>query len=86
MLSKLLSKRFDKKESAQGDSEMAAQACPVIDLDECIGCGICVSACKRNVLKIVSQKATIVAEENCVGCGRCKKECTMGAIVEIGFE
>lgn len=86
MFSKFLPSRFEKKDSKQNSSEMTAQAYPVIDMDECIGCGICVAACKRGVLQVVNQKAAIVNEENCVGCGKCKKECTMGAIIEIGYE
>lgn len=86
MFSKFLPSRFEKKESAKTTSEMTAHPYPVIDMDECIGCGICVAACKRNVLEVVNQKATIVNEENCIGCGKCKKECTMGAIVEIDYE
>lgn len=86
MFSKFLPSRFDKKESPQKSSEMTAQPYPIIDMDECIGCGICVAACKRAVLKVVNQKATIVNEDNCIGCGKCKRECTMGAIIEIGFE
>ena len=46
---------------------------PVIDADECIGCGICVDACPQEVLEVV----------NCIACGDCVEECPMGAIPEV---
>ena len=41
---------------------------PVIETDECIGCGICVD---------------VVNEDNCIACGDCVEECPMGAIPEV---
>ncbi|MDR0660596.1 MAG: 4Fe-4S binding protein [Prevotellaceae bacterium] len=52
--------------------------------DDCIGCGRCVSGCRRNVLKMesngVCQYAIAVNPEACIGCGKCMKACPVGAV------
>lgn len=56
---------------------------PIIDSDECIGCGICVEACPQEVLEVVDGVAEVVKEDACIACGDCEEECPMGAIPEI---
>ena len=56
---------------------------PIIDTDECTGCGICVDACPNGVLDIVQDLATVINEDACTACGDCMEECPMAAIVEI---
>ena len=56
---------------------------PVIDADECIGCGICVDACPQEVLEVAGGVATVANEDACVACGDCVEECPMGAIPEV---
>lgn len=56
---------------------------PVIESDECIGCGICVDACPCEVLEIVGGVVEAANEEACTGCGTCVEECPMGVITEI---
>ena len=56
---------------------------PVIDADECIGCGICVDACPQEVLEVVSGVAEVGNEDACIACGDCVEECPMGAIPEV---
>ena len=53
---------------------------PVIEADECIGCGICVDACPQEVLGGVAE---VVNEDACIACGDCVEECPMGAIPEV---
>ena len=56
---------------------------PVIETDECIGCGICVDACPQEVLEVNGGVVEVVNEDNCIACGDCVEECPMGAIPEV---
>ncbi|MEG0072042.1 MAG: 4Fe-4S binding protein [Raoultibacter sp.] len=56
---------------------------PVINADECIGCGICVDACPSEVLEVVGGVVDCVNEDACIACGDCVEECPMGAITEV---
>lgn len=56
---------------------------PVIDTDECTGCGCCVDACTRGAIEIEDCCCTVVDESECIGCGECQEECPVGAITEI---
>lgn len=56
---------------------------PIINEDECSGCGICVDACPSGVLDLCDDKATPVNEDDCTACATCVEECPMGAIEEI---
>jgi NAD-dependent dihydropyrimidine dehydrogenase PreA subunit len=56
---------------------------PIINQDECSGCGICVDTCPDHVLELVDDKAEIINEDDCTGCASCMEECPMGAIEEV---
>ena len=54
---------------------------PVIDANQCVGCGGCVTACpERDVLMLVSGRARLVNASHCVGHGACAAACPQGAI------
>jgi 2-oxoacid:acceptor oxidoreductase delta subunit (pyruvate/2-ketoisovalerate family) len=55
---------------------------PVIDEEECTGCGICTEVCPNEVLDLEEGIAVVVDEEACDGCGLCAEECPM-SIIEI---
>lgn len=65
------------------DGEGVAMSYPVIEADECIGCGICVDKCPQEVLEVVNGVVEAVNEDACIACGDCVEECPMGAISEI---
>lgn len=57
---------------------------PHIALDQCIGCGGCISVCPEgDVLALVGGKATIVNGHKCIGHGMCAEECPVGAITMV---
>ncbi len=46
--------------------------------EECVGCGVCASACFARAIEVSGDRAVISAE--CRGCGRCAGVCPQGAI------
>ena len=51
---------------------------PEFNLEKCVGCGLCVSACRQKALKVVDKKV-IKDEELCVNCGGCVRACNLNA-------
>ncbi len=51
----------------------------IIDKDKCIGCGICVTDCVRNILELKDGKANLV-DNTCIGCGHCIAVCPTNAV------
>ncbi len=54
---------------------------PVIDEEECTGCGLCVDVCEQDVLELGEDDVCkIIDIEKCIGCGDCAEECPTEAI------
>jgi len=51
-----------------------------IDEGKCIGCGLCVSACKEAAIGLVDGKARLLRKDHCDGLGRCLPVCPENAI------
>lgn len=51
-----------------------------LDIEECVGCGLCVTVCPHNVFAIENKKAIIVNKDNCIECGGCMNNCEPKAI------
>ena len=62
---------------------------PIIDADECKGCGLCVTACPRHVLRIRSSlnrrgvKPAEYTGEGCTGCCICFYNCPEPYAIEV---
>ncbi len=62
---------------------------PVVNLELCDGCGLCVAVCYQGGLVMVGQVLTLVPEVECDWCGECEAVCPRHAsscAFEITFE
>lgn len=53
---------------------------PVIDYEECTGCGTCATFCPEGCVEEVEQKRFEPDLDYCKGCGICANECPVDAI------
>jgi ferredoxin len=53
---------------------------PIIDLDKCTGCGLCVSVCACGALRMVGEVIEAIEVEECQWCTLCELVCPVGAI------
>jgi MinD superfamily P-loop ATPase len=53
---------------------------PVIEIEKCTGCGLCVTVCTCGALSIVDSVVTIVEVDNCGWCTQCELVCPNDAI------
>jgi ferredoxin len=56
----------------------------VIDLEGCLGCGVCETICPVGAISI--QNTAHINASRCTGCGRCVDECPQEAIVLRPYE
>lgn len=86
--------------SCRFDAISICDGVAVIDTEKCTGCGSCVSACPKGLIKLVSSdsdycitcstpdRGTVVREycqSGCISCGICARSCPEGAITRDGF-
>ncbi|MFZ5642618.1 MAG: ATP-binding protein [Bacillota bacterium] len=60
---------------------------PLVDLEKCVGCGICAKRCHINAIEIIEtvpgdkkSKKAFVKEDLCIGCGVCLAGCKKESI------
>ena len=75
---------MDDSEISLGEEKMLKYLEDVVtlqlDVDTCIGCGMCVDVCPHGVFAIQERKAVIIARDLCIECGACAINCPVGAI------
>lgn len=65
---------------------------PVVDVQECAGCSLCIVNCPAGCLKLsepvawgdTHTYAQVTDVESCIGCGICASTCPVDAIVMVG--
>jgi ferredoxin len=53
---------------------------PIIDLNKCDGCGLCVGVCHCNALAVIRNIIAITETAECDWCTDCEVVCPTGAI------
>jgi NAD-dependent dihydropyrimidine dehydrogenase PreA subunit len=51
-----------------------------LNRDRCIGCGMCLIVCPRDVFERDGQKVAIRERDNCIECGACMLNCPADAL------
>lgn len=51
-----------------------------LDIERCVGCGLCTEVCPHAVLALNGRKAAIRRRDACMECGACARNCPVGAI------
>ena len=51
-----------------------------LNVDKCIGCGMCVNVCPHAVFSLKDKKASYADREACMECGACARNCPVEAI------
>lgn len=59
---------------------------PIVDENLCIGCGVCVEVCPKNVFKVIDDVSRVMNPEFCDDCGTCIAGCSQGAIMLVEDE
>jgi NAD-dependent dihydropyrimidine dehydrogenase PreA subunit len=53
---------------------------PIINQEKCTACGLCVTHCPTQVIKLVNDLLNFDKPDNCTYCGLCEEICPAGAV------
>ncbi|MFH1861002.1 MAG: 4Fe-4S binding protein [bacterium] len=53
---------------------------PMINHEQCVGCGTCIVICPCEVFEVNYEKSEVVRPDSCTGCGECIENCPNEAI------
>jgi len=67
--------------SVGGKLELHSSSKPVIDVENCVGCNICVAHCAHDAVHLGSDKKAVIDNSKCVGCGQCVALCQYDSAV-----
>jgi len=51
-----------------------------LNLEKCVGCGMCLNVCPHEVFSMNNGKAEITDKDSCMECGACAMNCAFKAI------
>lgn len=69
-----------------------------VNTEKCIGCGVCATACPKNIIKVIPKSVKVyvkcsskdkgvvvkdICKVGCIGCKICEKNCEAGAVMVI---
>lgn len=74
----LISEIQAPKAPASGVGVESDKRTAVVDLERCVGCGICIDACPEGAITV--ENAAMIDRQKCTGCGMCVDECPNEAI------
>jgi dissimilatory sulfite reductase (desulfoviridin) alpha/beta subunit len=66
---------FDCPKSATNDVGFQGAIWPALNLDECIGCGLCIKSCTEGAIEAGTGGRPAFIPEKCTFCGDCVKVC-----------
>ena len=66
--------------SFEGKKEMHSTCRPVVDQENCVGCGVCADSCAHGAPILQDDGKMYIDLAKCAGCGRCIGQCPVKAI------
>ena len=72
--------------SVGGKLELHSSSKPVIRIDNCKGCNICVLHCAHDAVRLGVDKKALIDYSKCVGCGQCVALCQYDSAVLADYD